>query len=64
MVSTQAVRSPAKSCILGRLGNLCVNLGGAWRSRNANSRRYCQPDGDYQLPCQLHPVQGTTRTCW
>jgi len=25
---------------------------------NANSRRYCQPDGDYQLPCQLHPVQG------
>lgn len=42
--------------ILGRLGNLCAKLGES--PRNANSRRYCQPDGDYQLPCQLHPVQG------
>lgn len=56
---TSRAIAPVKSCILGRLGNWCAKFGGEpWRPRNANSRRYCQPDGDYQLPCQLHPVQG------
>lgn len=56
----------SSSCILGLLGNLCANLGNRESvcereralTRNANSRRYRRPDGDYQLPCQLHPVQG------